>query len=198
MITSIIAITPLVIFVSAEAVNIEGQLGPSQPRSRLVPDPRPFSPFALRLYPVPSLVLLVGHQSHFAPDTVAYSTSVHFLAAYHSSYGDGALQLEKLIDCPSLQPNPISFLITKEVFPAMMNDGFAALRAFASTTPEYYGPQGTISLAEASLLTPTSPESFTQHKEEERKPTKKRKSWGQELPTPKTNLPPRYGDLIIV
>ncbi|OQE21681.1 hypothetical protein PENSTE_c011G06073 [Penicillium steckii] len=28
-------------------------------------------------------------------------------------------------------------------------------------------------------------------KEEDKKPTKKRKSWGQELPTPKTNLPPR-------
>lgn len=26
----------------------------------------------------------------------------------------------------------------------------------------------------------------------EKKPVKKRKSWGQELPTPKTNLPPRY------
>jgi transcriptional activator HAC1 len=26
---------------------------------------------------------------------------------------------------------------------------------------------------------------------EEKKPSKKRKSWGQELPTPKTNLPPR-------
>ena len=26
----------------------------------------------------------------------------------------------------------------------------------------------------------------------DKKPTKKRKSWGQELPTPKTNLPPRY------
>ena len=25
----------------------------------------------------------------------------------------------------------------------------------------------------------------------EKKPVKKRKSWGQELPTPKTNLPPR-------
>ena len=27
--------------------------------------------------------------------------------------------------------------------------------------------------------------------EKEKKPTKKRKSWGQELPTPTTNLPPR-------
>ena len=26
----------------------------------------------------------------------------------------------------------------------------------------------------------------------DKKPVKKRKSWGQELPTPKTNLPPRY------
>lgn len=26
----------------------------------------------------------------------------------------------------------------------------------------------------------------------EKKPVKKRKSWGQQLPEPKTNLPPRY------
>ena len=45
---------------------------------------------------------------------------------------------------------------------------------------------------------PTSPESSQHVKEENveddenKKPTKKRKSWGQELPTPKTNLPPRY------
>ena len=62
---------------------------------------------------------------------------------------------------------------------------------------DYYPPQATISLAEANLLTPNSPpESSCSVKEEEeekeRKPTKKRKSWGQELPTPKTNLPPRY------
>ena len=75
-----------------------------------------------------------------------------------------------------------------------MNDEFAALRAFA-TTPEYFGPQATISLAETSLLTPTSPESIRSTKEDDKKPTKKRKSWGQELPTPKTNLPPRYDNL---
>ena len=30
----------------------------------------------------------------------------------------------------------------------------------------------------------------------EKKPVKKRKSWGQELPTPTTNLPPRQVDLL--
>ncbi|MCJ1391909.1 hypothetical protein MMC18_004776 [Xylographa bjoerkii] len=73
----------------------------------------------------------------------------------------------------------------------MNHDNFSALRAFA-TTPEYYGPQGTISMAETSLMTPTSPESYkSSSREDDKKPTKKRKSWGQELPTPKTNLPPR-------
>ncbi|MCJ1286423.1 hypothetical protein MMC26_005768 [Xylographa opegraphella] len=73
----------------------------------------------------------------------------------------------------------------------MNHDNFSALRAFA-TTPEYYGPQGTISMAETSLMTPTSPESYKcSSKEDDKQPTKKRKSWGQELPTPKTNLPPR-------
>ena len=75
--------------------------------------------------------------------------------------------------------------------------------AFGSN--DYYDPQATISLSDTtlqnSLLTPepTSPESSQHVKEEEngeaddaKKPAKKRKSWGQELPTPKTNLPPRY------
>lgn len=61
-------------------------------------------------------------------------------------------------------------------------------------------PQATISLSQTHLMTPepTSPESYYSIKEEclegedQKKPTKKRKSWGQELPTPKTNLPPRY------
>lgn len=58
---------------------------------------------------------------------------------------------------------------------------------------DYYPPQATVSLAQTHLLTPNSPDSFysVKDEEEEKKPTKKRKSWGQELPTPKTNLPPR-------
>ena len=69
-----------------------------------------------------------------------------------------------------------------------------------------YPPQATVSLSDTNLMTPgpTSPESCYNVKEERgedgepRKPTKKRKSWGQELPTPKTNLPPRYGIAIIL
>ena len=61
-------------------------------------------------------------------------------------------------------------------------------------------PQATVSLSETSLedqmITPSTPESmYTKDEEDDQddqKPTKKRKSWGQELPTPKTNLPPRY------
>lgn len=47
----------------------------------------------------------------------------------------------------------------------------------------------TVSPADTSL---DSPEPEQLDEEEEKKPTKKRKSWGQELPVPKTNLPPRY------
>ena len=68
-----------------------------------------------------------------------------------------------------------------------------------------YPPQATVSLSDTNLMTPdpTSPESLYNVKEERgedgesRKPTKKRKSWGQELPTPKTNLPPRYDTAIM-
>jgi transcriptional activator HAC1 len=62
-------------------------------------------------------------------------------------------------------------------------------------TPEYYPPQATVSLAETTFM--PSPESSVQgddDKKSHQPPTKKRKSWGQELPIPKTSLPPRYVD----
>ena len=67
------------------------------------------------------------------------------------------------------------------------------ISTLAFGTEDYYPPQATVSLAETNLVTPNSPESFysVKDEEEDKKPTKKRKSWGQELPTPKTNLPPR-------
>lgn len=52
-------------------------------------------------------------------------------------------------------------------------------------------PQLTISPADTSLDA-SSPAEIKEETTEEKKPVKKRKSWGQELPTPKTNLPPRY------
>jgi transcriptional activator HAC1 len=55
-----------------------------------------------------------------------------------------------------------------------------------SPDPEMY----TISPADTSLDSP-EPEDDIKEEEDEKKPAKKRKSWGQELPTPKTNLPPR-------
>ncbi|KAJ5430570.1 Basic leucine zipper [Penicillium cf. griseofulvum] len=56
----------------------------------------------------------------------------------------------------------------------------------ASPSPDMY----TVSPADTSLDSP-EPEDDIKEEEDEKKPTKKRKSWGQELPTPKTNLPPR-------
>ncbi|WEW59480.1 transcription factor that binds to CRE motif [Emydomyces testavorans] len=54
-------------------------------------------------------------------------------------------------------------------------------------------PLLTISPAETTLKLDevTSESTVESPKPEEKKPAKKRKSWGQELPTPKTNLPPR-------
>ncbi|KAL8935540.1 MAG: hypothetical protein Q9211_004646 [Gyalolechia sp. 1 TL-2023] len=58
---------------------------------------------------------------------------------------------------------------------------------------QLFSPQDTVSMAETTLLYATPAPSVSDVKEEgeERKPAKKRKSWGQELPVPKTNLPPR-------
>lgn len=50
----------------------------------------------------------------------------------------------------------------------------------------------TVSPADTSLESPEGMDDVEEIKSEEKKPAKKRKSWGQELPVPKTNLPPRY------
>ncbi|KAM0198360.1 hypothetical protein ACHAPI_003883 [Fusarium lateritium] len=86
-------------------------------------------------------------------------------------------------------------------------ESFASL--FAVTTPS-----ATSTMNPMEMMTPKScaedqTSSFTHIKEEdnasstrslsptpEKKPTKKRKSWGQVLPEPKTNLAPRYGTLL--
>lgn len=61
----------------------------------------------------------------------------------------------------------------------------------ADSLPSTPGPEMplTISPADTSL---GSPEVKEEPRSEDKKPAKKRKSWGQELPVPKTNLPPRY------
>ncbi|KAL8897953.1 MAG: hypothetical protein Q9192_002322 [Flavoplaca navasiana] len=58
---------------------------------------------------------------------------------------------------------------------------------------ELFPPHETVSMAETTLEASTPDPSIADMREDgdERKPVKKRKSWGQELPTPKTNLPPR-------
>ncbi|KAL8682829.1 MAG: hypothetical protein Q9186_001158 [Xanthomendoza sp. 1 TL-2023] len=55
---------------------------------------------------------------------------------------------------------------------------------------ELFPPHETVSLADTILAASTPAPSMCEEGDE-KKPVKKRKSWGQELPTPKTNLPPR-------
>ena len=54
----------------------------------------------------------------------------------------------------------------------------------------------TVSPADTSLkdceIDPEIDVEAEEDEDDEKKPTKKRKSWGQELPVPKTNLPPRF------
>ena len=75
------------------------------------------------------------------------------------------------------------------------------MMAFTEGRENSHPPQATVSLFETSLESgndrASSESVYIKDEddfdgEEDKKPTKKRKSWGQELPTPKTNLPPRY------
>ncbi|KAI4256191.1 MAG: hypothetical protein LQ352_002196 [Teloschistes flavicans] len=65
----------------------------------------------------------------------------------------------------------------------------------AFSPEDFYPPHQTISLADTTLSACTpAPSSVCDMREDggdEKRPVKKRKSWGQELPVPKTNLPPR-------
>ncbi|KAL1856128.1 transcription factor that binds to CRE motif [Paecilomyces lecythidis] len=71
----------------------------------------------------------------------------------------------------------------------MDNDDLFSLEP-TPATPGSDIPQLTISPAETSLSASPEPKS-EDGRTDEKKPVKKRKSWGQELPVPKTNLPPR-------
>ena len=67
----------------------------------------------------------------------------------------------------------------------------AAFKNYNTTiTPESFDFSETISPEATSLLSTPPPTSRTDKKDE--KQTKKRRSWGQQLPAPTTNLPPRY------
>jgi transcriptional activator HAC1 len=71
-----------------------------------------------------------------------------------------------------------------------MEDDFSSVAESLAGTPASDIPLLTVSPADTSLNAPETKVEET--KTEEKKPPKKRKSWGQELPIPKTNLPPRY------
>jgi transcriptional activator HAC1 len=69
-----------------------------------------------------------------------------------------------------------------------MDSAFSDLDSMP-TTPASEILQFTVSPSETTMDSPQV--KMEESQTEEKKPAKKRKSWGQELPTPKTNLPPR-------
>lgn len=71
----------------------------------------------------------------------------------------------------------------------MEDDSFSSIEDSLRGTPESEMPL-TVSPADTSLKDCDVDED--DDGSDDKKPTKKRKSWGQELPVPKTNLPPRY------
>lgn len=80
----------------------------------------------------------------------------------------------------------------------MGEDNFTSIDSLRGTPEsDMEIPALTVSPADTSLN--ESPEDeFEDDHSDEKKPSKKRKSWGQELPVPKTNLPPRYVRLHIL
>jgi transcriptional activator HAC1 len=81
-----------------------------------------------------------------------------------------------------------SFLSTpSELYPSLFDNTTTVESVDGVMTPESCGSE------ENSMSSPTPAPSTpaAQGAEGEKKPAKKRKSWGQVLPEPKTNLPPR-------
>ncbi|KAI3327092.1 hypothetical protein HD806DRAFT_382751 [Xylariaceae sp. AK1471] len=81
-----------------------------------------------------------------------------------------------------------SFLSTpSELYPSLFDTTTTTDSVDGVMTPESFaGEENSMSSPTPGPTTPTA-----QGAEGEKKPTKKRKSWGQVLPEPKTNLPPR-------
>lgn len=73
----------------------------------------------------------------------------------------------------------------------MEDDTFSTIDSLRGT-PESELPALTVSPADTSLHDDSPSNDLEDSKDDDKKPAKKRKSWGQELPVPKTNLPPRY------
>jgi len=84
-----------------------------------------------------------------------------------------------------------------EMYPSLFGSEAApsTLNPLDMMSPKSYVDDTTDLRALATSMTP-APESIMGEEtpEPEKKPVKKRKSWGQVLPEPKTNLPPRYGE----
>jgi transcriptional activator HAC1 len=88
-----------------------------------------------------------------------------------------------------------SFISTgDEMYPSLFRDSTpsSTLNPLDIMTPrsDPDGKNGDATL-HLSTLAELADDSATSAANPERKPTKKRKSWGQVLPEPKTNLPPR-------
>jgi transcriptional activator HAC1 len=109
----------------------------------------------------------------------------------------------------AFQQSPLKFEASPaESFLSAPGDNFSSLFADSSSIPSTLNPKEMMtpdSFADDRLdsrlsAIPESPEAdddmdisaATEHSSSEKKPVKKRKSWGQVLPEPKTNLPPRY------
>ena len=90
---------------------------------------------------------------------------------------------------PSQSPSPFGTFDAMSLNPVVndapqltVSPSQTTLRQTDESTPDMGGPTIKVSPPSVEESTP---------KPEEKKPVKKRKSWGQELPVPKTNLPPR-------
>lgn len=112
-----------------------------------------------------------------------------------SQFVDSFSPMEASIDSPTVtKDEPLDFddfsslgmLMTGPITPASTapSDLYIGTPCGDSPTPSYSESPG-------NSLSPT-PGPGEAPKDGEKKPVKKRKSWGQVLPTPTTNLPPRY------
>jgi transcriptional activator HAC1 len=127
------------------------------------------------------------YPSLFSPSPASTIHPLDVLSPPASTCGDSQSTPAPTMTTTNITPPAITPALTPALPPSLAANLPADLSMLAAG----------ISALTQNALTQPPPPTITAS-DSEKKPVKKRKSWGQVLPEPKTNLPPRYVTMTIV